>query len=42
MGTGPADVDFNDITYGNCYFNSALTGYDLCTGLGSPKAYGGK
>jgi len=46
QGTGPADVDFNDITYGTvyggCFFNNPLTGYDLCSGLGSPKGFGGK
>lgn len=41
-GTGPADTDFNDITFGNCNPTPARTGYDTCSGLGSPKAFGGK
>jgi subtilase family serine protease len=38
-------ADFNDITYGACnyYMSSyAVTGYDLCTGVGSPKGKVGK
>ena len=38
-------ADFNDITYGACYFYSGYfsgTGYDLCTGIGSPKGLAGK
>jgi subtilase family serine protease len=37
--------DFNDITYGACNYYSgsfAVTGYDLCTGIGSPKGLAGK
>jgi hypothetical protein len=36
---------FNNINYGNCglYLSTiALGGYDLCTGLGSPKTIKGK
>lgn len=39
----PSDV--NDITYGNCGLymaNFTLQGYDLCTGVGSDRAYKGK
>ena len=38
-------ADFNDITYGACNYymgSSAVTGYDLCTGVGSPKGKVGK
>jgi kumamolisin len=38
-------ADFHDITYGACdYYSSAFsgTGYDLCTGVGSPKGLAGK
>jgi subtilase family serine protease len=38
-------ADFNDITYGACnYYSSSFsgTGYDLCTGIGSPKGLAGK
>jgi kumamolisin len=38
-------ADFNDITYGDCnYYGStfAAKGYDLCTGVGSPKGLSGK
>ena len=38
-------ADFWDITYGACNFYSgsfSVGGYDLCTGLGSPKGLGGK
>lgn len=38
-------ADFNDITYGACnYYSSSFSGkgYDLCTGLGSPKGLAGK
>ncbi len=38
-------ADFWDITYGACnYYTSSFSGpgYDLCTGLGSPKGLGGK
>ncbi len=38
-------ADFWDITYGACNFYSGSFsggGYDLCTGLGSPKGLGGK
>jgi kumamolisin len=37
--------DFWDITYGACNYYSgsfSVGGYDLCTGLGSPKGLGGK
>lgn len=37
--------DFWDITYGACNFYSgsfSVGGYDLCTGIGSPKGLGGK
>lgn len=33
-----AESDFNDITTGSTQFESAGVGYDLATGLGSPKA----
>ena len=38
-------VDYNDITLGFCGFfdgTLAVTKYDLCTGVGSPKGTGGK
>lgn len=38
-------ADFWDITYGACnYYSGSFSagGYDLCTGLGSPKGYGNK
>jgi subtilase family serine protease len=38
-------ADFTDITYGACNYYSgtfAATGYDLCTGVGSPKGLAGK
>jgi subtilase family serine protease len=38
-------ADFNDVTYGGCYFYTgyfAGTGYDLCTGVGTPNTYAGK
>src|SRR5208337_4419761 len=38
-------ADFTDITYGACnYYSSTFsaTGYDLCTGVGSPKGLVGK
>jgi subtilase family serine protease len=38
-------ADFWDITYGACNFYSgtfSVGGYDLCTGLGSPRGLGGK
>ncbi len=38
-------ADFQDITYGACNYYSgffASIGYDLCTGLGSPKGLMGK
>jgi len=38
-------ADFNDITYGACgYYSNAFsaTGWDLCTGVGSPKGTTGK
>ena len=38
-------ADFHDITYGACYYYSSAfagTGYDLCTGVGSPKGLAGK
>lgn len=38
-------ADFNDITYGTCNYYSAsyaVTGYDFCTGIGSPKTLAGK
>jgi subtilase family serine protease len=37
--------DFRDITYGACnYYSGSFSGpgYDLCTGLGSPKGLKGK
>lgn len=37
--------DFWDITYGSCNYYSgsfSVGGYDLCTGLGSPRGLGGK
>lgn len=37
--------DFNDITYGDCNYyggSFAAKGYDLCTGVGSPKGLAGK
>jgi subtilase family serine protease len=39
------DAAFWDITYGACNFYSgsfSVRGYDLCTGLGSPKGFTGK
>jgi kumamolisin len=41
----PHSQDFWDITYGACNFYSGSfsgPGYDLCTGIGSPKGLGGK
>jgi subtilase family serine protease len=38
-------ADFNDITYGACnYYSGSIsgTGYDLCTGVGSPRTLTGK
>jgi len=38
-------ADFTDITYGACNYYSgtfSATGYDLCTGVGSPKGLAGK
>jgi subtilase family serine protease len=38
-------ADFRDINYGSCYFNAgyyAATGYDLCTGVGTPYGLAGK
>jgi subtilase family serine protease len=38
-------ADFNDITYGACnYYSGSFSGkgYDLCTGVGSPKGLAGK
>ena len=38
-------ADFNDTTYGLCgpyAGNEAATGWDVCTGIGSPKSYVGK
>ena len=42
---GTYNDDFWDITYGACnYYSGSFSGrgYDLCTGLGSPKGLGGK
>ena len=44
-GSGTYHANFWDITYGSCNFYSgsfSVGGYDLCTGLGSPKGLGGK
>jgi subtilase family serine protease len=41
----PNHQDFWDITYGSCNFYSgsfSVGGYDLCTGIGSPKGLKGK
>jgi subtilase family serine protease len=38
-------ANFSDITYGACNYymgSAAVTGYDLCTGVGSPKGKAGK
>jgi hypothetical protein len=38
-------ANFNDITYGACdYYSGSFSGvgYDLCTGVGSPKGLAGK
>ena len=38
-------ADYTDITYGFCSFYDgtlAVTGWDACTGIGSPKTYAGK
>jgi subtilase family serine protease len=38
-------TDFGDVTYGSCYYYAgvyAATGYDLCTGIGSPRSLVGK
>ena len=43
--TSTYHADLWDITYGACNFYSgsfSVGGYDLCTGLGSPKGIGGK
>jgi len=44
-GSGTYHANLWDITYGSCNFYSgsfSVGGYDLCTGLGSPKGLGGK
>jgi subtilase family serine protease len=44
-GRQVSSKDFWDITYGACNFYSGSfsgPGYDLCTGIGSPKGLGGK
>jgi kumamolisin len=38
-------ANFHDVTYGDCYYymaRQAVTGYDYCTGLGSPLGVAGK
>lgn len=40
--TSFAGGSFRDISSGNCGTNVTLSGYDLCTGLGSPITYQGK
>lgn len=45
LPTPKYEADFNDITYGACNYYSgsfADRGYDLCTGVGSPKGLAGK
>lgn len=42
---GDPSSDFRDITYGDCGYyltDEAVTGYDLCTGRGSPLTHAGK
>jgi len=34
--------DLTDVTSGSCGTHSAASGWDLCTGVGVPKGYGGK
>jgi kumamolisin len=45
LGTSAYGANFHDVTYGDCYYymaRQAASGYDYCTGIGSPLGVAGK